>query len=166
MVLWPRRPTSTSSPLVRTSYLIWSSSLHIFLVCCYFSYVQIFSFAPYSHTSSRLNNNNSWTKIKFRYSQLFLYLLMIGAIFGGTDMISTRSITKEAYLKHNNVPDWADLSYNCREEDKISLWRVITLFFVYWFCYYCSIFQLFTVYTHAVDSHYYICECITLIWMY
>ncbi|XP_021913743.1 actin-related protein 10 isoform X2 [Zootermopsis nevadensis] len=44
-----------------------------------------------------------------------------GAIFGGTDMISTRSLTKEAYLKHNNVPDWADLSYNCREEDKISL---------------------------------------------
>lgn len=43
-----------------------------------------------------------------------------GAIFGGTDMISTRSLTKEAYVKHNKVPDWADLSYNCWEE-KISL---------------------------------------------
>lgn len=44
-----------------------------------------------------------------------------GAIFGGTDMISTRSLTKEAYVKHSSLPDWADLSYNCREEDKISL---------------------------------------------
>jgi actin-related protein 10 len=43
-----------------------------------------------------------------------------GAIFGGTDMISTRSLTKEAYVKHNKVPDWADLSYNCWEE-KMSL---------------------------------------------
>ncbi|PSN40530.1 hypothetical protein C0J52_12264 [Blattella germanica] len=44
-----------------------------------------------------------------------------GAIFGGTDMITTRSLTKELYLKRNSVPDWANLSYNCREEDRISL---------------------------------------------
>lgn len=46
--------------------------------------------------------------------------LITGAIFGGTDMISTRSLTKEAYVKHNKVPDWADLLYNCWEE-KMSL---------------------------------------------
>lgn len=46
--------------------------------------------------------------------------LITGAIFGGTDMISTRSLTKEAYVKQNKVPDWADLSYNCCKE-KMSL---------------------------------------------
>jgi hypothetical protein len=43
--------------------------------------------------------------------------LITGAIFGGTDMLSTCSLTKEAYVKHNKVPDWADLSYNCWEEN-------------------------------------------------
>lgn len=44
-----------------------------------------------------------------------------GSIFGGTDMISTRSLTKETYLKEKQVPDWASLAYNCRDEDKNSL---------------------------------------------
>ncbi|KAK7863333.1 hypothetical protein R5R35_009689 [Gryllus longicercus] len=43
-----------------------------------------------------------------------------GSIFGGTDVIVTRSLSKEAYLKENRIPDWANLMYNCREDDNKS----------------------------------------------
>jgi len=35
-----------------------------------------------------------------------------GAIFGATDVVVTRSLTREQYLKDPNVPDWADLRFN------------------------------------------------------
>nr|CAD7571212.1 unnamed protein product [Timema californicum] len=44
-----------------------------------------------------------------------------GAIFGGTDILAARSLTKEVYMKTNEVPDWASLDYNRRDDEKISL---------------------------------------------
>jgi len=35
-----------------------------------------------------------------------------GAIFGATDVVVTRSLTREQYLKDPSVPDWSDLRYN------------------------------------------------------
>ena len=32
-----------------------------------------------------------------------------GAIFGATDVVVTRSLTREQYLKDPSVPDWSDL---------------------------------------------------------
>nr|CAD7409623.1 unnamed protein product [Timema cristinae] len=43
------------------------------------------------------------------------------AIFGGTDILAARSLTKEVYMKTNEVPDWASLDYNRRDDEKISL---------------------------------------------
>ncbi|XP_063216770.1 actin-related protein 10 [Bacillus rossius redtenbacheri] len=39
-----------------------------------------------------------------------------GALFGGTDILNLRSLTKEVYLKKSEVPDWTSLEYNCRDE--------------------------------------------------
>ena len=35
-----------------------------------------------------------------------------GAIFGATDVVVTRSLTREQYLKDPQVPDWANLRFN------------------------------------------------------
>lgn len=35
-----------------------------------------------------------------------------GAIFGATDVVITRSLTREQYLKDPAVPDWANLRFN------------------------------------------------------
>ena len=35
-----------------------------------------------------------------------------GAIFGATDAVVTRSLTREQYLKDPEVPDWANLRFN------------------------------------------------------
>ncbi|XP_033150501.1 actin-related protein 10 [Drosophila busckii] len=35
-----------------------------------------------------------------------------GALCGATDLIQTRSLTKEAYLRHEHVPDWSNLGDN------------------------------------------------------
>jgi len=35
-----------------------------------------------------------------------------GAIFGATDVVQTRSVTREQYLKDPAVPDWANLRFN------------------------------------------------------
>lgn len=35
-----------------------------------------------------------------------------GAIFGATDVVVTRSLTREQYLKDPTVPDWANLRFN------------------------------------------------------
>jgi len=40
-----------------------------------------------------------------------------GAIFGATDVVVTRSLTREQYLKDPSVPDWSDLRYNYSSED-------------------------------------------------
>ena len=39
-----------------------------------------------------------------------------GAIYGATDIVSTRSLSKEAYLKDKRVPDWVSLIYNTFNE--------------------------------------------------
>ncbi|KAK3918757.1 Actin-related protein 10 [Frankliniella fusca] len=39
-----------------------------------------------------------------------------GAIYGATDIVSTRSLSKEAYLKDRKVPDWVSLIYNTLNE--------------------------------------------------
>ncbi|KAE8750900.1 hypothetical protein FOCC_FOCC002328 [Frankliniella occidentalis] len=39
-----------------------------------------------------------------------------GAIYGATDIVSTRSLSKEAYLKDKKVPDWVSLIYNTLNE--------------------------------------------------
>lgn len=44
------------------------------------------------------------------------YTCWLGAsIFGATDAISTRSLTRDQYLKEKVVPDWADLRFNTLE---------------------------------------------------
>lgn len=35
-----------------------------------------------------------------------------GAIFGGTDLINSRSLSREAYYKDPRVPDWSNLIDN------------------------------------------------------
>lgn len=35
-----------------------------------------------------------------------------GSIYGGTDLLQTRALTKETYLKLNRVPDWTNLEDN------------------------------------------------------
>ena len=35
-----------------------------------------------------------------------------GAIFGATDVVVTRSLTREQYLKDPAVPDWSNLRFN------------------------------------------------------
>ena len=35
-----------------------------------------------------------------------------GAIFGATDVVVTRSLSREQYLKDPTVPDWANLRFN------------------------------------------------------
>jgi len=35
-----------------------------------------------------------------------------GAIFGATDVVITRSLTREQYLKDHEVPDWSNLKFN------------------------------------------------------
>ena len=35
-----------------------------------------------------------------------------GAIFGATDVVVTRSLTREQYLKDPLVPDWSNLRFN------------------------------------------------------
>nr|CAD7424226.1 unnamed protein product [Timema monikensis] len=58
----------------------------------------------------------------FRLSVWVLhYMKRKRAIFGGTDILAARSLTKEVYMKTNEVPDWASLDYNRRDDEKISL---------------------------------------------
>eukprot|EP00088_Acartia_fossae_P068557 TRINITY_DN8722_c0_g1_i1.p1 TRINITY_DN8722_c0_g1~~TRINITY_DN8722_c0_g1_i1.p1 ORF type:complete len:402 (+),score=48.05 TRINITY_DN8722_c0_g1_i1:42-1247(+) len=40
-----------------------------------------------------------------------------GAIFGATDVVVTRSLTREQYIKDPSVPDWSDLRYNSTVDD-------------------------------------------------
>nr|CAD7455912.1 unnamed protein product [Timema tahoe] len=44
-----------------------------------------------------------------------------GAIFGGTDILAARSLTKEVYMRTNEVPDWVSLDYNWRDDEKLSI---------------------------------------------
>ena len=51
-----------------------------------------------------------------------------GAIFGATDVVVTRSLTREQYLKDPSVPDWSDLRY-CKlwEWEKSNNWTYVVL---------------------------------------
>lgn len=33
--------------------------------------------------------------------------MISGSIYGGTDLVQTRSLTREAYAKMGRVPDWS-----------------------------------------------------------
>ncbi|XP_049938101.1 actin-related protein 10 isoform X1 [Schistocerca serialis cubense] len=44
-----------------------------------------------------------------------------GAIFGATDSLVSRSLTKESYMKTNCVPDWANLYYNRPSSEQMCL---------------------------------------------
>lgn len=35
--------------------------------------------------------------------------LILGSIYGGTDLVQTRSLTREAYAKTGRVPDWSSV---------------------------------------------------------
>lgn len=35
-----------------------------------------------------------------------------GSIYGGTELLKTKALTKEAYMKLNRVPDWTHLEDN------------------------------------------------------
>lgn len=41
-----------------------------------------------------------------------LNLRLGGSIYGGTDLLKTKGLTKEAYAKLNRVPDWTNLEDN------------------------------------------------------
>lgn len=42
-----------------------------------------------------------------------------GAIFGGTDLINARSLSKESYIKDPRVPDWSNLMFNTSPSENI-----------------------------------------------
>ncbi|XP_044748140.1 actin-related protein 10 [Coccinella septempunctata] len=37
-----------------------------------------------------------------------------GSIYGATDWLTTKALSREDYLENNKIPDWSDLSYNSR----------------------------------------------------
>jgi len=37
---------------------------------------------------------------------------VLGAIYGATDWINIRSLTKKTYMSEERVPDWVNLLYN------------------------------------------------------
>lgn len=43
---------------------------------------------------------------------------VLGAIFGATDVMMVRSLTKDAYLGFKCVPDWSSLIHNRSEKEK------------------------------------------------
>ncbi len=53
----------------------------------------------------------SWYQVYNPPSKPNLVTWLGGAIFGATDVVVTRSLTREQYLKDPSVPDWSDLRY-------------------------------------------------------
>lgn len=52
---------------------------------------------------------------------LIISCLVLGAIFGATDVITMRSLTKAAYLNLKSVPDWSSLIHNRLDVTKLTL---------------------------------------------
>lgn len=42
----------------------------------------------------------------------FIMNSITGAIYGATDFVTTKSLSKEAYLRERKVPDWVNLIHN------------------------------------------------------
>lgn len=71
------------------------------------------------HSAPAKENYTAWLGGKF--SKIFIYIFWIlieflGAMYGYTDIVQMKGLTKENYLKDRRVPDWSNLLDNKKEE--------------------------------------------------
>jgi len=67
-------------------------------------------------------NYVNWLGGKLLYLRSLLevlyFSLILGAILGATEAISTRSYQRDTYLTNRHVPDWMNLADNIRDSDR------------------------------------------------
>lgn len=66
------------------------------------------------HTTPAKENYAAWLGgDNFVVCRMYLCLkVVLGAIYGSTELLSMKALTKENYFKDNRLPDWADMRDN------------------------------------------------------